>query len=92
MGQSRLNWPGNARPGYAGCGQQRGHDPIDSGLPGSAGELRRRRGADPGTQPGLTYRAAELLQHPVDDAGTVRDVDTPEAYEALRADRLRPGD
>jgi CTP:molybdopterin cytidylyltransferase MocA len=40
----------------------------------------------------LRLAAAELLQHPVDDAGTVRDVDTPEAYEALRADRLRPGD
>lgn len=32
----------------------------------------------------LRLAAGELLQHPVDDPGTVMDVDTPEAYESLR--------
>lgn len=32
----------------------------------------------------LRLAAGDLLQHPVDDAGTVLDVDTPEAYESLR--------
>jgi molybdenum cofactor cytidylyltransferase len=32
----------------------------------------------------LALAASELLRLPVDDPGTVRDVDTPEAYERLR--------
>lgn len=32
----------------------------------------------------LRVAAGDLLQHPVDDPGTVLDVDTPEAYESLR--------
>ena len=32
----------------------------------------------------LRVAAGDLLQHPVEDPGTVLDVDTPEAYESLR--------
>jgi CTP:molybdopterin cytidylyltransferase MocA len=35
----------------------------------------------------LRVAADDLLAQPVEDAGTVLDVDTPEAYESLRAER-----
>lgn len=40
----------------------------------------------------LRLAGDDLLEHPVGDAGAVRDVDTPEAYEELRADRLPSAD